>query len=42
MFFKNHANNKIWMEMIWSGEASFILLSEDEREMEDTCNQIGC
>ena len=22
--------------MIWSGEASFILLSEDEREMEDT------
>lgn len=30
------------MEMFQSGEASFISLSEDEREVEGTWNQIGC
>ena len=31
------------MEMFgWSGEASFLSLAEDEKEMEDAWTQIGC
>lgn len=30
------------MEMIWSGKVSFISLSKNEKEMEDTHNQTGC